>query len=509
LDDRLDRWESGRGAAEPAGAAAAAWKPRVVLAEPDAALRRLQEDCLKGLGLAVVTALSGGQAVAAAAMADVVLVVLSLDLPDVDARLVLSRISREPGAPPTIVTTADASLNAAVCAMRAGAYDYLVKPFSSERLAAAARSALTLDGPTPEARRPATRRRGGAATAGDGRPMLLGTSPAMREVARIIETASRSRATVFVTGESGTGKEVCAQLIHRHSPRGDRPFIAINCGALPHNLVETELFGHVKGAFTGAISDRPGAAIQANGGTLFLDEICEMDLLLQSKLLRFVQEGRVRRVGASSDEKVDVRIICATNRDPLNEVRAGRFREDLFYRLHVIPIALPPLRERGDDAVAIAEALLLDYAREEGKSFRRLAPCAARAIAAYRWPGNVRQLQNVLRNAVVLNDGEDLTLAALPELTQATVAAGSAAAGADTPPPADGAAPVPGPVKPLAQVEQEAIEHAMAVFNNNIPVVAAALGISPSTIYRKRQAWATRHRRTLSGWPASRTVPTG
>ena len=261
----------------------------------------------------------------------------------------------------------------------------------------------------------------------------------MQAVHRTLETAATSKATIFLTGESGTGKELCAEAIHRVSARAGRPFVAINCAAIPKDLVESELFGHLRGAFTGAVSNRVGAAAQAHRGTLFLDEICEMDINLQTKLLRFLQTGTLRRIGASEVEQVDVRIICATNRDPAAEIAAGRFREDLYYRLHVIPIHLPPLRERDEDALEIARAFLADYAREEGKGFARLAPCAEAAILAYPWPGNVRELQNVLRSAVVLNDGAELAAAHLPEPIRSaalTPKTSTAAAADNTPDPA-------------------------------------------------------------------------
>jgi two-component system repressor protein LuxO len=282
------------------------------------------------------------------------------------------------------------------------------------------------------------------------------------------------------------------------SPRRDKPFVALNCAAMPGELIESEMFGHVKGAFTGAHADRAGAAIQANGGTLFLDEICEMDLGLQSKLLRFLQTGVVQRIGSTKPEPVDVRIVCATNRDPRVEVAGGRFREDLFYRLHVIPIHLPALREREDDVAMIASALLAKFAAEEHKSFRGFAPDAEALLRGHPWPGNVRELQNVLRNAVVLNDGEEITAAMLGSLGQLRAAAPPPAPAAAAPPmpaapayPGGGGERAPGErgIMPLWQVERAAIEDAIRVCHGNIPRAAALLEVSPSTIYRKRQAW--------------------
>jgi two-component system repressor protein LuxO len=302
----------------------------------------------------------------------------------------------------------------------------------------------------------------------------------MQAVYRVIEAAAPSRATVFVTGESGTGKELAASAVHRLSPRAAGPFVPINCAAIPRDLIESEIFGHVRGAFTGAVADRQGAAQAADGGTLFLDEICEMDLALQGKLLRFVQTGQFTPVGASRPVSVDVRFVCATNRDPLAEVKAGRFREDLYYRLHVVPLRLPPLRERGEDVILLAEAFLARAAAEEGRRFRRLSPDAKAALLAHSWPGNVRELENAIRGAVVLADGEELTAEMLPASVRLSPPSRRA-----PPPAAD-----PSAILPLAEVERRAIEAAIAACGGNIPRAAAALGISPSTLYRKRAAWA-------------------
>ncbi len=242
----------------------------------------------------------------------------------------------------------------------------------------------------------------------------------MRALYDQIRRVAPSRAPVFITGESGTGKEVCAEAIHRCAGETERPFVAINCSAIPKDLMESEIFGHVRGAFTGATENRPGAAELADGGTLFLDEIAEMDLGLQAKLLRFVQSGAVRRVGGSSLKHVDVRFICATNRDPFAEVEAGRFRADLFYRLHVLPMHLAPLRERREDIPRLAEAFLAHYAAEEGRAFRRFDANAAERLTAYDWPGNVRQLQNVIRRIVVLHDGAAVDASMLPDNLPAT-----------------------------------------------------------------------------------------
>jgi DNA-binding NtrC family response regulator len=255
--------------------------------------------------------------------------------------------------------------------------------------------------------------------------------------------------------------------------------------------MESEIFGHLKGSFTGAVSDRDGAARLADGGTLFLDEVCELDLPLQTKLLRFLQTGDIQRVGSAASEKVDVRIVCATNRSPLEAVRQGRFRDDLYYRLHVVPIHLPPLRERGNDVLAIARHLLLRAAREEAKPFRRFAPAAEPALLAYPWPGNVRELENVIREAVVLHDGEEIALHML------RIAAGPAPCFTTFATPVlevgelrDAVAPASGLVgRHLRDIERQAIEGTIAACDGSIPRAARLLGVSPSTLYRKRETW--------------------
>ena len=285
-------------------------------------------------------------------------------------------------------------------------------------------------------------------------------------------------------------KELAAAAIHARSPRREAPFIAINCAAIPGELMESEIFGHVRGAFTGASESRPGAAELADKGTLFLDEIGEMDMALQSKLLRFVQTGTVQRIGDTRPRPVDVRILCATNRDPHAEIAAGRFREDLFYRLHVLPIRLPALRDRREDILPLAGSFLSRHAGEEGRAFTGIAPCAGEKLLTYDWPGNVRQLENAIRQAVVLNDGDALTAAMLPAflsgegLSYRQDAVRQAAAMQQR--------RRGGEIEPLWAQEKRIIEDALDAFDGNIAKAAAALEISPSTIYRKRQSWSGR-----------------
>ncbi len=317
---------------------------------------------------------------------------------------------------------------------------------------------------------------------------FIGTSPAISSVYQMIKNAASSAATVFITGESGTGKELCAEALHKLSSRSQKPFIALNCAALQRDILESELFGHVKGAYTGAHSDRKGAVLSADGGTLFLDEICEMDVGLQAKLLRFLQTRQVQRLGDDTLRAVNVRIICATNRDPIIEVKSGRFREDLFYRLHVVPMNLPPLRARENDAVAISKHFLALYGVEDGKKYIGFSPEAEQALAAYNWPGNIRELQNVVRNVVVMQSGGIIELKNLPSGIQYnnTSIAEKLNHDFDQTIKISNSLPV---LEPLDSVIRNTIEFAIAKFNGSIPRAAAALEVAPSTIYRKMQMW--------------------
>jgi two-component system repressor protein LuxO len=463
--------------AEPPGRRRSA--ARVLLVEDEPQLASLYAVYLEREGITPQLADCGAAALSAAANTPYDVVILDLNLPDINGLEVLRSLAGRANAPTVIIVTALGSINLAVEAMRAGAYDFLVKPFTAERFLVTLRNALerqrlaTLVGTYREER--------------EGYSGFLGSSPAMQAVYRIIDSAASSKATVFITGESGTGKELCADAIHRMSPRRERPFIAINCAAIPRDLMESEIFGHVKGAFTGAIADHEGAAKRAHGGTLFLDEICDMDPNLQTKLLRFVQTGTFTPVGGSALQRVDVRFVCATNKDPLAEVEAGRFREDLYFRLHVIPIEMPPLRERGEDVRTLAEAFLRSFAAEEGKAFEGLSDEAGQLLASYDWPGNIRQLQNVMRSIIVLNPGGVVTAAMLPPTLRRQ---GRTVVPADKTAVTDSPSTDAEEIVPLWIIEKRAIEHAIQLCEGNIPKAAELLRISPSTIYRKRQAWA-------------------
>lgn len=420
-------------------------------------------------------------------------VLLDLQLPDGDGLTIFDALGEAAGNPGVIVVTADGSLNRAIAAMRLGAYDFLVKPVSGTRLITTVAAAALQGGGAKETGASETV----VAEDQDTFHGFIGKSPQMKAVYRTIESVADSRATVFVTGESGTGKEVTAEAIHGASKRRNGPFVAINCGAIPENLLESELFGHVKGAFTGAVENRIGAAKAADGGTLFLDEICEMDLKLQVKLLRFLQTGMIQRVGSSAAEPVNVRIVCATNRDPEREVTEGRFREDLYYRLNVIPIWLPALRERGDDVALIADSLLKRITAEEGRKFAGFSKASEAYLQQHSWPGNVRELQNSLRRAVITGSGQKIDLTSAPRgaprpasvqvSTEPTLVAQSAVK-------SEAARTEPSQLDfadmTLDQVERMVIEQAISRTSGNIVQAAKALGVSPSTIYRKLERWS-------------------
>ena len=326
---------------------------------------------------------------------------------------------------------------------------------------------------------------------------FIGKSEKMKRIYDMINNIGRSSATVFITGESGTGKEVAAKAIHAVSGRAKGPFVPLNCGAIPADLLESEVFGHLKGSFTGAIGNKMGAAEAASGGTLFLDEICEMELGLQTKLLRFLETSKIQPVGAVSAKCVDVRILCATNRDPLEEVRAGRFREDLYYRLHVVPMHMPPLRERGEDISVIAEQVLHRLSTEENRNFERISPEVLRIFSHYPWPGNVRQLLNVMRHVVVLNDGPFV----LPEMLPVEILEEMPLV--DEVPEAKQVSAAPSGIfeggelselghfvgLTLAQFERRFVEATIQECNGSVPEAARMLDVSPSTLYRKRESW--------------------
>ncbi|MBL1416203.1 MAG: sigma-54-dependent Fis family transcriptional regulator [Moritella sp.] len=482
-----------------------------LLVEDSVAVGTIYSAYLRNEGANVTYVQSGRDALVELTRWQPDLLILDIQLPDISGMDILMTVQQRYPDISIIMITAHGSIDLAVDAMRAGAFDFLVKPFDAKRLSITLRNALKQRQlinlvANYESSLPKPNFHG-----------FIGESLAMQTVYKTIDCVASSKASVFIVGESGTGKEVCAQAIHDCGNRKNKPFIALNCAAIPKELIESEIFGHIKGAFTGATSNRDGAATRAHGGTFFLDEICEMDLDLQSKLLRFIQTGIFQRVGGSQEEHVDVRFISATNRNPWNEVTAGRFREDLFYRLHVIPIELPPLRMRNNDGFLIAQQLLVDYSKEEKKAFKGFDNNAKELIINYSWPGNVRMLQNVIRQIVVLNNSELVTSSMLPiEIQQAnlvdekqkkpsllaydldpnqqpcydtfpTILANDSAIKSKK---AIVINHIEKNIMPLWQSEKQLIENAIAHCNGNIPKAAALLDISASTIYRKRQNWS-------------------
>lgn len=415
-------------------------------------------------------------------------ILLDLGLPDMDGMGVLKYVHENHIASDVIIITGQGSAEIEAEAKQLLAFDFIEKPFNAKRLIVTVRNALQhrhLIEVVNTYKEKFDRERYHDFT---------GSSLAMQAVYHMIDNAASSKATVFITGESGTGKELCARALHQQSPRREKPFIAVNCAAIPRDLMESEMFGHIKGSFTGAVNDREGAAMHAHEGTLFLDEICEMDLDLQTKLLRFIQTGTFQKVGGRKLEAVDVRFVCATNRNPLEEVHAGRFREDLYYRLHVIPIYLPPLREREGDVLILAQELLERFTKEEGRTFTHFSPEVQNIFLHYDWPGNVRQLQNVIRNIVVLNQGEEVVSTMLPPPLNKFVPSRLSVHSAMRAQTEDEALLISLPmdvesIRPLWEIEKQVIERAIELCNGSVPKAAALLEVSPSTIYRKRQSW--------------------
>jgi len=478
----------------------------ILIVDDDPVQRRLLEGMATRFGYEVMTVEGGDAAVAAVTAPDARIdcMVLDLVMPDLDGYGVLARI-REVGVNvPVIVQTAHGGIDKVVSAMRAGASDFVVKPVGAERLQVSLRNALSTSALETEFQR-LKRSRAGTLSFKD----IVTRNARMQQVLRTAEKASASLIPVLVEGESGVGKELIARAIHGSGERRSKPFVAVNCGAIPENLVESTLFGHEKGSFTGATEKHLGKFVEASGGTLFLDEVGELPPAAQVKLLRAIQEGQVDPVGGKKSVKVDVRIISATNRNLIADVTNARFREDLYYRLAVFPITVPPLRERTEDIAELVRHFLVRFAAEEGKRIRAVAADALGLLNAHPWPGNVRQLENAIFRAVVLADGDEIGAAELPQLAHApTRMVAPAIVPSDEapqpvravaplildepPPPAPPAAgdalaltDASGHVRPLEEIETETIRFAITHYRGQMSEVARRLRIGRSTLYRK------------------------
>jgi DNA-binding NtrC family response regulator len=479
----------------------------VLIVDDDPVQRRLLESMVQRFGYQALVAEGGDAALDMLIGPDAVRidgVILDLVMPDLDGLGVLARM-RDAGLNiPVIVQTAHGGIDNVVSVMRAGATDFVVKPASAERLQVSLHNALATKALAGELQR-LKRKQDGTLTIAD----VVTRSAAMQPVLKAAEKAAASVIPVLIEGESGVGKELVARAIHGSGERRARPFVAVNCGALPENLVESILFGHEKGAFTGATEKHPGKFVEADGGTLFLDEVGELPGPAQVKLLRALQEGEVEPVGGRKAVKVDVRIVSATNRDLIADVKAGRFREDLFYRLHVFPISVPPLRARRDDIPGLARHFLTRIAAEEGKRVRGISAQAMALLAAYRWPGNVRQLENAVFRAVVLTDGDEIGVDEFPQIASQVSSDALAVQPLIEPSPAMVASwPEPerpvgrdasslttthslpltdprGDVRPLDDIERDTIRFAISHYRGQMSEVARRLRIGRSTLYRK------------------------
>lgn len=477
---------------------------RVLVVDDDPVQLRLTAEVANRAGFKPLTATGGEQALSILREdRNIGAMILDLVMPDLDGMGVMDAMRREGLNTPVIIQTATASLETVISAMRNGAVDYFVKPVSPERLVISLRNAMKLDA-LEAAIRSERSRRAGTFSAAD----MIARAPAMARVLSLCAKAGKSSIPVLIEGETGVGKELVARIIQGNGDRAGKPFVTVNCGAIPPNLVESVLFGHKKGAFTGAVSDQPGKFTEAHNGTLFLDEVGELPLETQVKLLRALQEGEIEPVGATRSERVNVRVISATNRRLLNLAKSGEFREDLYYRLNVFPIYVPPLRDRMEDVPALVTMFIARFAAEAGKRVLGIEPAALDLLLNYDWPGNVRQLENAVYRAVVLTDGAFLDTIDFPQIV-------AQAAGRDTAQKAIEAVPVPdgpvhidtattrqraafeqpaapdrfldesGEIAALADIERAAIVFAIAHHGGRMSRVARALKIGRSTLYRK------------------------
>jgi DNA-binding NtrC family response regulator len=482
----------------------------ILIADDDPVQRRLVENMVQKCGYETLVVESGDAVIAVLTAPDaqaIDAVVLDLVMPGLDGMGVLAKIRDAGFNIPVIVQTAHGGIDNVVSAMRAGAQDFVVKPVGIERLQVSLRNALNASALKGELQR-IRHSREGRLTFAD----IVTRSETMAGVLRTAQKAASSTIPVLVEGESGVGKELFARAIHGSSERKSKPFVAVNCGAIPDNLVESILFGHEKGAFTGATERHTGKFVEASGGTLFLDEVSELPLAAQVKLLRALQEGAVEAVGGRKPVKVDVRIISATNRKLLDRVKSGHFREDLFYRLHVLPLTIPPLRTRREDIPHLLRHFLARFCAEENRSITGISGEAMARLSQLEWPGNIRQLENAVYRAVVMSDSDQLSLADFPQAAAQSPAMSEAHSPHSEPLIVDPGfhstapamvsgneipiAPLPsagtlamlttsGEMRPLEEMETEIIRFAISHYRGQMSEVARRLKIGRSTLYRK------------------------
>jgi len=443
---------------------------RILLVDDDLDFLSAIDDHLRHCGFEVTARSSAQEALTALGEQDFDVVVADVELKEgLSGVQLCERIVTNRPHVPVVVVTAYGNLDTAIAALRVGAYDFLPKPFQPPYFVARVERAIQhrwLRAQLERFEREAPR--------SSRFEEIVGASPPMRELFDLLARAADSEASCFITGESGTGKELVARALHRRSRRAERPFVAVNCAAMPEPLLESELFGHVRGAFTDARADRQGLLLNADGGTLFLDEIGDMAPGLQAKLLRVLQERTVRRVGDNREIPFDVRVMAATNRDIDSAVEEGRFREDLYFRINVIHVSVPPLRSRGADVLLLAEHFLAQFAADHGKSVRSLSHPAAERLLNYDWPGNVRELRNCLERAVALASFERILVEDLPEKIRRYQASHVILAGHD-----------PAELVPMSEVERRYITRVLEAVRGNKSEAARILGYDRKTLYRK------------------------
>ncbi len=456
---------------------------RILVVDDEREMCALLETGLSRRGFEVASRTSGEEALALLDEADFDAIVVDLNMPGISGLDVAAWVSANRSDTPVVVITAFGSLETAVAAIRAGAYDFVTKPIEVEAIGLTLARAVSYHRLRAEVRRLrlATDASGDPDEIGLAGTPLVGRSPAMRQTYDTLLRAAATDATVLVSGESGTGKELVARALHEKGRRAGGPFVAVNCGALPESLLESELFGHARGSFTDARASRAGLLLRASGGTLFLDEIGEAPVGLQAKLLRALEERRVRPVGDDHERPFDARLVCATNRDLASDVEAGRFRSDLFYRINVIPIALPPLRARGDDVLLLASRMVRQIAESTGRTVQGIAAPAAEKLLAYAWPGNVRELRNCIERAVALTRFQEITVGDLPEAIQ-DYRRSRLVLDLDD----------PGTLLPLEEVERNYILRVLEAVQGHRSRAAEILGLDRKTLYRKLEKYGLR-----------------